>query len=193
MKKLYFITHPNVQIDPAVPVPQWPLSPKGMARMQSMLKQPWVNTLTALYTSTEQKAVDGGTVLSRHLQLPITQVEALGENDRSATGFLPSAEFEAVADQFFAHPHQSVRGWETAAAAQHRIVTAVQTLTESDTSSGNIAIVAHGAVGALLLCHVAGYPISRQHDQPPTSGGNYYTFYPESGQLLHAWRPIDPQ
>lgn len=29
------------------------------------------------------------------------------ENDRSATGFLPPPEFEAVANQFFANPHKA--------------------------------------------------------------------------------------
>lgn len=32
-RHLYFITHPNVLIDPTVPVPQWPLSERGLARM----------------------------------------------------------------------------------------------------------------------------------------------------------------
>ena len=32
------------------------------------------------------------------------------ENDRSATGFLPGAEFETMADAFFAAPEVSMRG-----------------------------------------------------------------------------------
>ena len=35
MSVVYFITHPDVLIDPAVPVPEWPLSPRGRARMQA--------------------------------------------------------------------------------------------------------------------------------------------------------------
>ena len=49
-------------------------------------------------------------------------IDGLGENDRSSTGYLPKAEFEAVADAFFARPEESVRGWERAVDAQRRIV-----------------------------------------------------------------------
>ena len=38
---------------------------------------------------------------------PIIRAD-LGENDRSATGYLPKAEFEAMADAFFARPDESV-------------------------------------------------------------------------------------
>jgi broad specificity phosphatase PhoE len=82
----------------------------------------------------------------------------LGENDRSATGFLPPEEFERVADQFFANPETSIRGWERAIDAQTRIVRAVERIE----SKGPTAIVSHGAVGTLLYCHLAGKPIDRR-------------------------------
>src|SRR5262249_3840496 len=93
MKTVYFITHPEVVIDPSVPVPQWPLSAQGLARMRLLLRQPWVAQITAVYCSTEQKAVDGATVLAAHLGLPVSPVADLSENDRSATGYLPAPEF----------------------------------------------------------------------------------------------------
>jgi broad specificity phosphatase PhoE len=129
--------------------------------------------------------------LAERCSLPIQQIAELGENDRSSTGFLPAKEFEAIADQFFAAPHDSVLGWETANSAQQRIVAGVMKITEEDESSGAIAIVSHGAVGALLLCHLAGYEIARKYDQPGAGGGNYYSFELESKQLLHEWKPID--
>jgi len=90
--------------------------------MRAGLRQPWVREITAIYCSTEQKAIDGAAILSEFLGLPYTEVEALGENDRSSTGFLAPDEFERVADQFFAQPTASVRGWERAADAQARVV-----------------------------------------------------------------------
>ena len=173
MKIVYFMTHPEVIIDPKVPVPHWPLSERGLIRMRRLLKQPWVAAITSLYCSTEPKAIDGASVLAEHLSLPVQRVAALGENDRSSTGFLPPVEFEAVVEQFFAHPDESVRGWETAAAAQRRIVGAVTTVRKAETSPGAIAIVSHGGVGTLLLCHLADYSIARSHDQPGSGGGNY--------------------
>jgi len=50
----------------------------------------------------------------------------LGENDRSATGFLARDEFEATVNAFFAYPQDSIRGWEPAVDAQARIVRAIE-------------------------------------------------------------------
>jgi broad specificity phosphatase PhoE len=111
MRKFIFISHPNVVVSKTVPVPQWPLSEVGRARMQTSLAQPWVREISAVYCSTEQKAIDGAAILARHLSLGYTTVHALGENDRSATGFLPPDEFEKVADQFLRGPtHRCAAG-----------------------------------------------------------------------------------
>ena len=191
MRVIYFISHPEVIVDSETPVPEWSLSERGLVRMHLSLQQPWVSDITAIYCSTEKKAIDGAEVLAERCTLPIHQVAELGENDRSSTGFLPAKEFEAIADQFFAAPQDSVLGWETADAAQQRIVAAVTKITDEDESSGAIAIVSHGAVGALLLCHLADYKIARAHDQPGAGGGNYYPFELKSKTLIHEWKAID--
>ena len=185
----YFITHPNVVVSRDVPVPRWPLSELGQRRMRAGLRQPWVRDITSIYCSTEQKAIDGAEILSAHLRVPFTQVHELGENDRSATGFLPPDEFERVADEFFAKPSISVRGWERAVDAQARVVKAVERIGEKAT--GVVAIVAHGAVGTLLYCHLAGEPIARRWDQPANSGGNYFRFTLSPRAAHSWWQPID--
>jgi broad specificity phosphatase PhoE len=187
MRTFYLITHPNVVISRDVPVPRWPLSELGKQRMRAGLRQPWVRDITAIYCSTEQKAIDGAAILGEHLSLPFHVVEALGENDRSATGFLPPDEFERVADEFFARPHESVRGWERAVDAQSRIVRAIEKIEDNAT----VAIVSHGAVGTLLYCHLAGEPIARRWDQPPNGGGNYYRFTLSPRAVHSWWRAID--
>ena len=187
-----FITHPDVLIDPAVPVPDWPLSPRGRQRMTAALALPWIAQVRAIWSSTERKARDGAEILAAHLGLPVHLCPALGENDRSATGYLPKPEFESVADAFFAHPNDSIRGWERAIDAQHRIVNATtRVLHASQDCGGDIAIISHGGVGALLLAHLRGAPISRAHDQPPNNGGNYFTFTATTRKLHHPWRAID--
>jgi broad specificity phosphatase PhoE len=128
-------------------------------------------------------------MLAEHLGLPVAE---LGENDRSATGYLPRAEFEAVAGLFFAHPDENVRGWEKAMDAQRRIVSAIdEVLTISIGCGGDIAVVAHGGVGTLLLCHLRGEAIGRQHDQPPSNGGNYFAFDALTSPIHHGWKTID--
>jgi broad specificity phosphatase PhoE len=182
---LFFITHPEVVVDPTVPVPKWGLSDKGRARMAAFAASDTVANVTAVWSSAETKAVEAAALLAARLGLTPAVDEALHENDRTATGFLPPDEFEKVADAFFAAPHASIRGWERAADAQARIVAAVERCLAAS-PAGDVAIVAHGGVGTLALCHYLGVPIDRSYDQP--FQGNYWTL--EDGKALHRWRSI---
>src|SRR3954464_2143583 len=159
--------------------------------MHAGLGQPWVRDVTAVYCSTEQKAIDGADILARHLSLSFFTVEDLGENDRSATGFLPPDEFERVADEFFGSPEKSIRGWQRAIDSQARVVRAVSRIENDDRTSGAIAIVSHGAVGTLLYCHLAGESSARRWHQPPNGGGNYYRFTLSPRAAHGWWQPFD--
>jgi len=187
----YFVSHPNVEVRPDVPVPEWPLSELGHLRMQACLRLPWVASIEAIFTSPERKATDSATHLADHLSLPLVEMPELGENDRSSTGYLSSQEFELVADAFFANPNESVRGWERAIDAQARIVSAVAKIFEATQRLAAVAIVSHGAVGTLLYCHLARQPISRRYDQPPNGGGNYFSFSMSPSAAGSWWLPID--
>lgn len=146
---LLFITHPEVVIDPNIPVPQWPLSEKGVARMEAFAASAASARVGAAYSSNEQKAKDGARILAAARGLEPQTVAELHENDRSATGFLPPDEFWPVVEAFFADPERSVRGWERANDAQRRIVNAVDVIRCREQCEGDVAIVAHGGVGAL--------------------------------------------
>lgn len=185
-----FITHPNVQIDKDLAVPRWRLSDHGIARMRAFVASPSVSNVTEVWASTEAKAIEAAGLLAARFGLPVHVHAGLSENDRSATGFLPPAEFEAVADAFFAAPFESIRGWETAMTAQLRVAEAVNAILSARSRSGDLAIVAHGAVGTLLLCQYLGVPISRTKDQP--FQGHYWSFDPATREVLHEWKPIAP-
>ena len=173
MRRLYYITHADVVQDPAVPVTDWPLSDRGRARHQAFSSR--MPPLGAVFCSMERKAIDGAEILAAAQGLVARQALFLHENDRSATGYLPSEAFEAAADAFFAEPDTSFRGWETARAAQARIVAAVDR--RIATHPGALLIlVGHGAVGTLLRCHLARRPIARAEDQPGGQGGCIYRF-----------------
>jgi broad specificity phosphatase PhoE len=191
MPSLHFITHPEVIIDPSVPVPDWPLSPEGLRRMGLALEQPWMTRLAAVFSSAERKAMDAARLVGDHFGLSPVIIAELGENNRSATGYLPKAEFEATADLFFAHPERSVRGWERAVEAQRRIVAAVERVITQAPGHGDVAVISHGGVGALLLCHLKGMPISRTEDQPGAGGGCVYSFDVGTRGLLSGWRRIE--
>ena len=191
MKLVYCITHPEVVVDQLIPVPRWTLSERGRARMAILLTQPWIAQIGSIYSSTEQKAMDGAAILSAHLGLPSKAIEALGEIDRSSTGFLPHAEHQATAERLFAEPEVNVRGWERACDAQYRMVEATDRLIREDRGSGHIAVVTHGGVATLLLCHLKGQPIDIAEGQPGNGGGCYFCFEAESRALVHGWRLID--
>jgi broad specificity phosphatase PhoE len=192
MSIVHFITHPEVVIDPVIPVPDWPLSPVGRERMRrAVLEQPWFQNVRALFSSAEQKAREAAGIIAEHHCLQPTVIEGLGENDRSATGYLPRREFEAVADEFFARPEQSVRGWERAVDAQCRIVAAVEHAITLAPAEGDIAIVSHGGVGALFLCHLKRVPIARTEDQPGDGGGCVFSFDAANRRLLYGWRLVE--
>jgi broad specificity phosphatase PhoE len=182
----YFITHPEVSVHPMIPIEQWGLSPVGLDRARLIQQSCWDDGVVQIASSTEQKAVEAADILASAVAKPVHLVAALRENDRSSTGYLPLEEFEAVADEFFAHPHVRVRGWETAADAQRRIVRAVKSLTTDPLT--HTAIVAHGAVGTLLYCDLTQQRISRVFDQP--GQGSWFEFDPETWTALHGWRRI---
>jgi broad specificity phosphatase PhoE len=193
MPTVFFITHPDVMVDPGISVPEWPLNERGLARMHAMTACPWVRGVHRIFASSERKACDAAQILADGLGLGgYTIIANLGENDRSATGFLAKDEFEATVDAFFAKPLQSIRGWEPAADAQARIVGAVEQAISQTREPVDIAIVGHGGTGTLLYCHLAGVAIDRRYDQPATNGGNWFAFEGASRKLLRAgWQSID--
>ncbi len=166
MNRLLFLTHPEVVIDPAVPVPRWHLRADGIARLRRFAASGALADVTAVWASTECKAIETAGILAGALGLGVRVREDLGENDRSSTGFLPPPEFERMADAFFANPEASIRGWERAVDVQARILAAVRAVAAAENGAGDILVAAHGAVGALLRGHLMGAPISRALDQP---------------------------
>lgn len=181
-----YITHPQVRIDPDVPVPKWGLNEIGHARAVAAAALPWARTLGRIVSSDETKAIETAEILARAVGISIEIDERGHENDRSATGFLPPPEFEKAADWFFAHPDESFHGWERAVDAQSRIVSVVERALADHDPNTPIAFVGHGGVGTLLRCHLGGMPIARSHDQPG-GGGNLYVFGLSDRRLLTGW------
>jgi broad specificity phosphatase PhoE len=186
----YYLTHPQVQIDPKIPIPDWSLSAIGRQRIVDALEKPWLKTLRRIVTSDERKAVQTAGIIGDAMGITIEVWPHMGENDRSSTGFLPPDQFEAAADQFFAHPDRSWNGWETADDAQARIVEAVGGVLVDHPDDKPILFIGHGAVGALLKCRIADRPTSRIEDQP-AGGGNLFAFRLHERRLLCDWTPVE--
>jgi len=184
-----YLSHPQVKIDPAVPVPDWGLSDIGRARALAFAAAPGLVGTRLIVSSAERKAIETAECVAEQLGLPVEIREAMHENDRSATGFLPPSEFEKVADEFFANPELSVRAWERALDAQLRIVRETEAVLAA-AGDGDILLVGHGGVGTLLLCATSGWPIKRLRDQP-AGGGNLFAFDVTTRIVQHGWQSIE--
>lgn len=180
-----YLTHPQVAINPQVPVPRWGLNDLGRARTQALARSGACAGFRRIVSSGETKAIETGEILAASLGLSVEIHENLHENDRSATGFLPPPEFEATADLFFGNPETSIRGWERAVDAQARIVSGVAAALKQAPGMPTL-FVGHGGVGTLLLLHLAGQSIARIRDQPQ-GGGNTIGFTWNPPALLHGW------
>lgn len=186
-----YLTHPQVVIDPVVPVPDWELSPLGRARAEAAARRPWIRRLARIISSEERKARETAAILAGAAGLVPEVRLGFHENDRSATGFLPPPEFEATADAFFANPDQSVRGWETARAAQARILRSVGEALDGHRPDRPVAFVGHGGVGTLLRLALEEAPIGRAGDQPSGGGGNLFVFTLPERRPLSGWVPME--
>jgi broad specificity phosphatase PhoE len=189
-----YVTHPQVLIDPNVPVPLWGLSPAGRERALAFGARGVVPEGAMIFSSREAKAMELADILAAPIGSLVLSDHLMGENDRSATGFLPPALFEEMADRFFAEPEISVSGWERAIDAQRRIVETVATALASVPAGTPAVFCGHGAVGTLLKCHVGRRPIARSEDQSRhanPAGGNCFSFDLAAMQLGCDWTPME--
>jgi broad specificity phosphatase PhoE len=184
-----YLTHPQVNIDPKAPVPSWGLSAVGRARTETLANTGWLAGTTQIISSGERKAIETAEIIAGKLNVAVEVREAMYENDRSATGFMPPNEFETTANQFFANPIVSIKGWERAIDAQLRIVREVEHVLARN-RAGDVLFVGHGAVGTLLFCHYAGFAIDRTYDQPG-GGGHCFAFVKDGRRVLHPWRRME--
>lgn len=183
-----YITHPEVVINPDVAVTDWPLTEQGKNRVAALAARLVLPNSVQVIASAERKALETAWPLAMRAGCAVDVRPSMHENDRSATGYLPKDAFERMADAFFACPDQSAKGWETARAAQNRIVSQVKSAI-ADFPGQDLIFTGHGAVGTLLYCHLSGHSIDRKWDQ--TGGGHWFAFDPVSLRAEDHWQPIE--
>lgn len=187
MARAFYITHPQVVIDPAVPVGDWRLTSIGAARVAELAARMPQRPMHVV-ASAERKALETAWPLAAKAGRALEVRPLMHENDRSATGFLPGPAFEKMADAFFARPDDAVRGWEPASAAQARILAEVKAVMQAQPDR-ELVFCGHGAVGTLLYCALAGQEISRRWDQ--AGGGHWYAFDTDTLVPEDHWQPLE--
>ncbi len=192
LSTVYYLTHTQIRVDPAMPVRDWHLSDEGRARVLRVVNAPWVSRVTRVIASSENRVVEMARIFADRRDLPVDIHAEIDDSARPLSEFLSMMDLDEALNAFFARPRTSARtGWETAADAQRRAVAGLDALLAGEPDKGDMLIIGHGRIGTLLLCHLAGLPISRDHFQP-TPGGNLFAFDRLSRKVLFRWRAVAP-
>jgi len=156
-RKLLFVRHSAVEIRPDVPSSQWKLSTDGRSRCYQLIPRIKEYRPAIFITSQENKAKETGQIMADAMGVPWRTAENLHEHDRQGAPYLKSeVEFKQAIIDLFSQPEQLVFGRETAVQAFERFDKAVANILstfEERNRTGDIAIVTHGTVITLFVCH----------------------------------------
>jgi broad specificity phosphatase PhoE len=155
MRKLILIKHAPPEVVPDVPPEQWKLSERGRALCTPLADAVRPHTPAVVVSSTEPKASETGELLGSALGLPFETAPGLHEHDRSNVPHMPSREFISAMELFFRRPGERVLGRETADEAEGRFRGAVTRVLDAH-PAGNVAVVSHGTVIALMVAKASG-------------------------------------
>jgi broad specificity phosphatase PhoE len=150
MRKLILIKHASPQVQADLPPERWPLSDEGKAKCALLAEQVAAYSPAVVVSSDEMKAEESARVIAERLGVPHHVAADLHEHDRSNVPHLRSAEFISLMELLFRRPSDLVLGKETAVAALSRFESALDEVL-MEHREGNVAIVSHGTVIALLL------------------------------------------
>jgi broad specificity phosphatase PhoE len=149
-RKLVLIKHASPQVQAELPPERWPLSDEGKAKCALLAEQVAAYSPAVVVSSDEMKAEETGRIVAERRGVPHRVAADLHEHDRSNVPQLRSAEFISLMELLFRRPRELVLGKETAVAALSRFQSALDEVVMGQ-PEGNVAVVSHGTVIALLL------------------------------------------
>ncbi len=183
--RMYFITHPVVNIDPRIPPNKWSISEEGWKQVRNLSKELFWKDVDTIFASTEPKANKAAEFWSKKFGIPFSIVDDIQEIDRSSTGFVSQSDLNYIIDRFYSKPEERVRGWESANECLERMVRTINRLTEENRNK-NIVIVSHGAIGNLYACKIKGIKPSEHTGQ--TKIGSWFVLDLEANRIVSDWK-----
>jgi broad specificity phosphatase PhoE len=150
MRKLILIKHAPPDVVPGVPPEQWVLSAKGRDLCTPLAEGLATHQPAVIVSSEEPKAAETARLVAERLNVPWHTAPGLHEHHRRNVPHMRSGEFISMMELFFRRPRDLVLGEETADQARARFETAVERVL-GEHRDGNVAVVSHGTVIALLL------------------------------------------
>ena len=149
MRKLILIKHASPLVVPGTPPQNWKLSDKGRESCGPLADAVRAHAPTIIVASDEPKAKETAELVANALGVPVETAPGLHEHDRTNVPHMRSGEFISHMEVFFRKPTERVLGRESAVAALDRFEQAVNDVVAKH-AEGNVAIVSHGTVIALL-------------------------------------------
>ena len=193
MSSIIFLTHPEVVIDPAQPIPEWPLygdrARAAWSASPSMLAD---RDVSAVYASRERKAMDGAEIVAERFGLSYRdrrgsrRERPLVDRLHRAAGILGRGA-RVLRPSDTEHARLGARHRRAGA---HRECRRAGSLREDETS-GDIVIVSHGGVGCLLTAHLQKVTIGRESRPSHPGGGCFIIIDRDTFALTQDWRAIE--
>lgn len=168
MRKLILIKHSKPFVDPQLASHKWKLSDEGRERCAALVDMVKPHAPAFIVASTEPKAEETAKILAEKLAIPFETAAGLQEHDRSNVPHMESREFISHMALFFKQPERLVLGKESAQQALDRFSAAANDAMQKH-AEGNLAIVTHGTVLALLIASKSGeeaFPLWRRMGLP---------------------------
>lgn len=164
MAKLIFVTHPEVRVEPAVAREKWDLSEKGKEELKNLLSKDFWKEINLIYTSKENKAHSVAEIIANSFGLKLVKIDGLEEVNRTSTGFIDDEKYRSAIEDFYLHPADSYKGWETAYDATERIKNSINKLRSENPSEETYVLIGHAMIGSCLSCYIRGIDPSFNED-----------------------------
>ena len=168
MRKLILVKHASPKVDPNVPPELWSLSDEGRGRCAALAQALIPYSPAVIVSSSEPKAQETAELIARELGVETKEGTDLYEHERTNVPHMPGREFISMMELLFRRPGELVLGDETADEAADRFEQAVGQVLAAY-PDGNVAIVSHGTVIALMLARQGagrGFQIWREMGLP---------------------------
>lgn len=159
-RRLYLVRHAHHAGQGRIAGPESPLTALGLQQARSLARRLRGIEFQALYTSPYLRALETARVLARALGMDVRVDDRLREWDAGAWTGLSAQELESLPDGLGpAHdPAFAPPDGESAIDVQHRVQDVLDDLRRRH-SEGNVLLVSHAGVLALMVFTLLGLPV----------------------------------
>ena len=169
------------------------LDDDARARAEALAKSGLLDGTSYIFSSSHAMARQTASIIGDRLAI-LPSIDAdMDESDNLVTGALPQVGLVGRLKRLFsAYEDQGAAPGEDAMDAQDRIAAAYLSAMERVLTSGmrgDVLMVGHGRVGALLFCYLAGQGIGAEFTPPPA--GYYFTYDWGARKMLHGWQAME--